>query len=45
MPVGLANHAVNINDLILKSGTQTVTVKLFPLGELGEENHLTLDDD
>ncbi len=43
--VGLANHAVNINDLILKSGTQTVTVKLFPLGKIGEENYLTLDDD
>ncbi len=43
--VGLANHAVPLNDVILKSGTQTVTVKLFPLGKIGEENHLTLDDD
>ena len=43
--VGLANHAVPLNDVILKSGTQTVTVKLFPLGKAGEENHFTLDDD
>ncbi len=33
---GLANHAVPINDLILKSGPQKVTVKLFPLGQIGD---------
>ncbi len=43
--VGLANHATPINSVILKSGTQTVTVKLFPLGKIGDENYLTLDDD
>jgi hypothetical protein len=43
--IGLANHATLINAKILKSGTQTVTVKLFPLGKVGGENYLTLDDD
>ncbi len=40
--IGLANHAVCINDLILKSGSQKVTVKLYPLGEIDEENYPTL---
>ncbi len=43
--VGLANHAVPLNDVILKSGTQTVTVKLFPLGKIGDKNYTTLEED
>ncbi len=40
--VGLANHATPINNAILKSGTQTVTVKLFPLGKIGDKSYDTL---
>ena len=40
--VGLANHAVVINDLILKSGLQKVTIKLFPLGKIGNEEYPVL---
>lgn len=42
--VGLSNHAVPINDVILKSGTQKVTVKLFPLGKIGDKEYTTLED-
>ncbi|WP_062060109.1 hypothetical protein [Aquimarina longa] len=42
--VGLSNHAVPINDVILKSGTQRVTVKLFPLGRIGNKEYKTLED-
>ncbi len=40
--IGLANHAVCVNDMILKSGPQKVTIKLYPLGEIDGENYPTL---
>ncbi|WP_062060111.1 hypothetical protein [Aquimarina longa] len=40
--VGLANHAIPINSVILKSGTQRVTVKLFALGKIGDKEYPTL---
>lgn len=40
--VGLANHAVPINDDILKSGPQEVTVKLYPLGEINGKQYPNL---
>ena len=43
--VGLSNHAVNINQNILQSGLQEVTIKLFPLGEIDGENYTTIDPD
>ena len=43
--VGLSNHAVPINDDILKSGPQEVTIKLFPLGEVDGQNFTTIDPD
>ena len=43
--VGLSNHAVPINDDILKSGPQQVTIKLFPLGEIDGKNYTTIDPD
>ncbi|WP_152973316.1 hypothetical protein [Lacinutrix mariniflava] len=43
--LGLSNHAVPINDNILKSGLQEVTIKLFPLGEIDGENYTTIDPD
>ncbi|WP_062055689.1 hypothetical protein [Aquimarina longa] len=43
--VGLMNHSTPINDLILQSGTQKVTVKLFPLGKIGDQEFTTIDAD
>ncbi|WP_055447618.1 hypothetical protein [Lacinutrix mariniflava] len=43
--VGLSNHAVNINQNILQSGPQKITIKLFPLGEIDGENYTTIDPD
>ena len=43
--VGLSNHAVPINDNILKSGLQKVTIKLYPLGEIDGKNYTTIDPD
>ena len=43
--VGLSNHATNINQNILKSGSQKVTIKLFPLGEIDGKNFSTIDPD
>ncbi len=43
--VGLMNHATPINDMILKSGTQKVTVKLFPLGKIDDQEFTTIDAD
>ncbi len=40
---GLMNHATPINDLILKSGTQKVTIKLFPLGKIDDKEYTTID--
>ena len=41
--VGLSNHAVNINQNILKSGPQQITIKLYPLGEIDGKNYNTID--
>ncbi|WP_148639262.1 hypothetical protein, partial [Aquimarina longa] len=43
--VGLMNHATPFNDLILKSGTQKVTIKLFPLGKIDGKEYTTIDAD
>ncbi|TPN87426.1 hypothetical protein [Aquimarina algicola] len=43
--VGLMNHATPINDLILKSGPQKVTIKLFPLGKIDGKEYTTIDAD
>ncbi|WP_148639420.1 hypothetical protein [Aquimarina longa] len=43
--VGLMNHAVPINDVILKSGSQKVTIKLFPLGKIDDKEYTTIDAD
>ncbi|WP_148639237.1 hypothetical protein [Aquimarina longa] len=43
--VGLMNHATPINDLILQSGTQKVTIKLFPLGKIDGKEYTTIDAD
>ncbi|MBO0593976.1 hypothetical protein I2486_21460 [Cellulophaga sp. E16_2] len=40
--VGLMNNAIPINDDILKSGLQEITVKLFPLGEIDGINYPNL---
>ncbi len=37
----LLGHAVSINDAILKSGLQEVTVKLYPIGEYKGKNYNT----
>ncbi len=43
--VGLANHSTPINDMILKSGLQKITIKLYPLGEIDNKNYTTIDPD
>ncbi|WP_062056034.1 hypothetical protein [Aquimarina longa] len=43
--VGLMNHATPINDMILQSGLQEVTVKLFPLGKIDGKEYTTIDAD
>ncbi|WP_148639442.1 hypothetical protein [Aquimarina longa] len=41
--VGLMNHAISINDMILQSGLQEVTIKLFPLGKIDDKEYTTID--
>ena len=36
---------MNINDDIMKSGTQKVTIQLFPLGEVDGKRYDTIDPD
>lgn len=43
--VGLTNHAIPINHMILKGGVQNITIKLFPLGKIGEQEFNTLEED
>ncbi|WP_062063032.1 hypothetical protein [Aquimarina longa] len=43
--VGLMNHATPINSRILKSGSQKVTIKLFPLGKIDSKEYTTIDAD
>ncbi|WP_289064295.1 hypothetical protein [uncultured Zobellia sp.] len=42
--VGMANNAIPINENILKSGFQEVTIKLFPLGEIDGKEYTTLTE-
>ncbi|MDO6519045.1 hypothetical protein [Zobellia uliginosa] len=41
---GAMNNAIPINDKILKSGPQKVTIKLFPLGEIDGKEYPTLTE-
>lgn len=41
---GTMNNAIPINDNILKSGPQKVTIKLFPLGEIDGKEYPTLTE-
>ncbi|MDO6811267.1 hypothetical protein Q4603_21805 [Zobellia galactanivorans] len=41
---GTMNNAIPINDNILKSGPQKVTIKLFPLGEIDGKVYTTLTE-